>query len=1011
MDSGASLSYLSYNGLNKLKGIHLSKRKTYNERVVVANGRTEPIKTIFDLPLRIKDKEIFLSTRYLPSLTCDLLLGLDAISTLGLRVDGATQTWQMPGSEESFQFEHPQVSGSNHSCHGISAIDETDQLRVKELVDRYRNQTIPADSHTDLVEHVIDVGDHTPIRQYPYQVNPKLQDIIYQEVDKMFSEGVIENSSSGWSNPIVLVKKPDNSYRFCLDFRKLNCVTTKDAYPIPRMNEILDRLSSSKYISKLDLKSAYWSIPLAQDSKEKTAFAVPGKGLFQFKRMPFGLCNAGATFQRLMDNLFGPELMPSVFVYLDDIIIISENLEHHLKLLEEVFQRLLRAKLRINWDKCEFGVSEVSYLGYRITENGLETDLDKVKPILEYPAPRNVKELRRFLGMCSWYRRFIPSFTEIVNSMSMLLRKEQRWTWTEKQQQAFDHLKSLLIRPPILSRPNFNHPFTLQTDASFSGLGCVLTQTFDNQEHVIAYASRSLQKAELNYTVTEKECLAILFGLKKFRPYIEGYRVTVITDHSALRWLTNLTNPTPRLSRWVLELQGLDLEIIHRKGALNHVPDALSRIPENNNLPVDTICMITQADQRDDLWYNNKKDLVEAHPERYPDYKIENNALYRRKFDSLEMVLEGSTEPWKLVVPRNQINTVLQECHDDSAHFGIQKTYDKLSLRYFFPGMWQSVVKYVKSCLACQQVKSPPEKPPGLMNSTPSERPWQKVYMDCMGPYPRSSANNQYILVIEDSFTKWVELAALRVISSRVICEQFKKLIVYRYGAPQAVVTDNAKSFVSHEMTQLLSQLGVKHIRTPPYHAQANMVERKNKDVKRMLRTYTDARQRNWDIHLQEIAFAANTSVNVSTGFTPAMLNFGRELSPINNTLYNKMSLDNNQQTLPFVPELQARNLRGLKDLYDLVQANQLQSSSRQAKYYDRNHRDVRFHVGDLVMRVNFKLSSAVDHYNAGLAKKFLGPFQVVHCVTPVIYELETEDGFPAGRWHIQHLKPFYRRS
>lgn len=471
----------------------------------------------------------------------------------------------------------------------------------------------------------------------------------------------------------------------------------------------------------------------------------------------------------------------------------------------------------------------------------------------------------------------------------------------------------------------------------------------------------------------------------------------------------NLTNPTPRLARWVLEIQGIDMEIIYRKGALNHVPDALSRIPgsyapSDEDAPFNFICAISPTDPEEDLWYQQKRESVKKFPERYPDYKVINDQLFRRKFDSLELVLAGSTEPWKLVIPKGKEKTVLRECHDDSAHFGIQKTYDKLSLKYFFPGMWQAVVRHVKSCRSCQEVKVPAGKAPGLMHSTPSERPWQKVYMDLMGPYPRSSLNNQYILVIEDSFTKWVELIALRTPSSRVIGELFKKFVVFRYGAPQAVVTDNGKCLVSHDMSQLFSQSGIKHIRTPPYHPQANMVERKNRDVKRMLRTYTDARQRQWDVHLHEFAFAANTSVNCSTGYTPALLNFGRELNPIN-TYYSRVT-DVNNSNIPPVPTLQARNLRGVQELYDMVLANQLQATNRQTKYYNQHHRDVNYNVGDLVMRLNFKLSSAADHYKASLAKKYLGPFKIVFAVNPVIFELETLHGFPAGRWHLQHLKP-----
>ncbi|KAI5717968.1 hypothetical protein M8J77_014305 [Diaphorina citri] len=1012
VDTGSTLSYISVHGVRDLQNLHLAKTWIPSEKVIVANGSAETVNFTYDLPLEIQDHRFLLSVRYLPCLTGKLLLGLDAIQYLGLRMNGGDQTWHFPNSEESHPFESRIVdaAATTSSCGGLLTLSTSEKNLLDELLGKFQRMPLPPNSVTDLVKHHIDVQGHQPIRQKPYPVNPKLQEVIHKEVDKMLADGVIRKSSSGWSNPIVLVRKPDNTYRFCLDFRKLNNVTKKDAYPLPNMTSILDQLRSARYISKLDLTSAYWSIALDDDSCEKTAFAVPGRGLFEFVRMPFGLTNATASFQRLMDSLIGPELEPNVYSYLDDVIVVSDTIEQHLRLLETVLDRLHRSKLRINWAKCEFCMSEVTYLGFKVDKTGLKIDPEKLRPVIEYPAPRNLKELRRFLGMCSWYRRFIPDFAETTASLTKLLRKQQKWEWTEAQDQSFEALKQLLVSPPILSRPDFQHPFCVQTDASHSGLGAVLTQTIEGKEHVIAYASRSLSKAELNYTVTEKECLAVVFGCKKFRPYIEGYKVTVITDHSSLRWLHSLTNPTPRLARWALELQSHDLEIIHRKGALNHVPDALSRIPSCSSGESFPVCALNISDSEEDSWYSRKLLAVTEHPERHPDYQVVDNRLYRRRFDSLDLVLQGATEPWKLVIPDQQIPDVLREVHDDAAHFGVEKTYARLTKHYYFPGMWNKVNDYVRTCKACQEVKSPPLKPPGLMNSHPSDGPWQRVYMDLMGPYPRSSRNNVYILVIEDQFTKWVELTALRVASAQVVMEQFKKLVLHRYGAPSVVFTDNGTPFVNNLMSQLLRDLNIQHMRTPPYFPQSNLVERKNRDLKRLIRTYTDARQRNWDVHLSEFAFAINTTVHSSTGYTPALLNFGREL-PSSNTVWSRShpNVDpNNIQDA--APARHVEKLHHLKELYDLVNQNQMQASQRQTRYYNLRRRDVQYNPGDLVMRLNFKLSSAANHYNANLDKKWLGPFVIGRRIGPVIYELLRQDNSDAGRWHVRHLKPFFER-
>jgi Retroviral aspartyl protease./Reverse transcriptase (RNA-dependent DNA polymerase). len=328
VDTGSTLSYISVHGVRDLQNLHLARTWIPSEKVIVANGSAETVNFMYDLPLEIQDHRFLLSVRYLPCLTGKLLLGLDAIQYLGLRMNGGDQTWHFPNSEESHPFESRIVdaAATTSSCGGLLTLSTSEKNLLDELLGKFQRMSLPPNSVTDLVKHHIDVQGHQPIRQKPYPVNPKLQEVIHKEVDKMLADGVIRKSSSGWSNPIVLVRKPDNTYRFCLDFRKLNNVTKKDAYPLPNMTSILDQLRSARYISKLDLTSAYWSIALDDDSCEKTAFAVPGRGLFEFVRMPFGLTNATASFQRLMDSLIGPELEPNVYSYLDDVIVVSDTI-------------------------------------------------------------------------------------------------------------------------------------------------------------------------------------------------------------------------------------------------------------------------------------------------------------------------------------------------------------------------------------------------------------------------------------------------------------------------------------------------------------------------------------------------------------------------------------------------------------------------------------------------------------------------------------------------------------
>lgn len=328
----------------------------------------------------------------------------------------------------------------------------------------------------------------------------------------MLAEGIVEPSKSGWSSPVVLVRKSDGSYRFCVDYRQLNSVTKRDAYPLPYISNILDRLRDARVLSSVDIKSAYWQVPLAESSKEKTAFTVPNRGLFQFRRMPFGLHNAPATWQRLIDAVLGADLEPNVFVYLDDIIIISKDFPTHVEILEKVFQRLTDANLAINWDKCNLCRAELKYLGYTVNRNGLHVDPGKVDAILNYPTPKKVRDVRKFVGLASWYRRFVPNFSSLIAPLTELLKKNRKWKWTREQEQAMEWIKEKLVSAPILSCPDFNLPFFLQTDASSSGLGAILFQQYADGDRVIAYASRSLTASEKKYSVTEQECLAVFVG-------------------------------------------------------------------------------------------------------------------------------------------------------------------------------------------------------------------------------------------------------------------------------------------------------------------------------------------------------------------------------------------------------------------------------------------------------------------------------------------------------------------
>ncbi len=407
---------------------------------------------------------------------------------------------------------------------------------------------------TSIVRHEITTNGSPPIRQRPYRTAPPQRELITQHITSMLEADIIEPSVSPWASPVVLVKKKDGSTRFCIDYRKLNAVTKKDSYPIPHIQESLDLLGQTQYFTTLDLFSGYWQVEMNESSKEYTAFTTYD-GLYQFKVLPFGLCNAPSTFQRLMESVLRGLNWKICLIYIDDIIIFSKSFEEHLAHIDLVFARLRAANIKLKASKCHFAYPQVTYLGHIVSRHGIQPDPDKVSAVREFPIPKKVKDVRSFLGLANYYRRFIKNFAHIAGPLTALLRKNAKFQWTAQCQNAFDTLKQSLISAPILNFPDFTLPFELYVDASLDGLGMTLGQIQNGKDVVIAYAGRSLNSAELSYSATEKEALAVIEGIKKFQPYLHGRKFTVHTDHHALKWLMTIKDVTGRLARWSLFIQ------------------------------------------------------------------------------------------------------------------------------------------------------------------------------------------------------------------------------------------------------------------------------------------------------------------------------------------------------------------------------------------------------------------------------------------------------------------------
>ncbi|KAG0929312.1 hypothetical protein G6F29_012095 [Rhizopus arrhizus] len=798
-------------------------------------------------------------------------------------------------------------------------------------------------STTPLVQHHIDTGDARPISSPPHRASAAENDTINGLIDEMLQQGIIRPSRSPWSSPVVLVPKPDGTVRFCVDYRRLNGVTTKDVYPLTRVDDALHSLGNAKYFSTMDLTSSYCQIELDEESKPKSAF-VCRRGLFEFVRMPFGLCSAPATMQRLMDSVLAGLKWQTCLVYLDDIITFSPTFDQHLKDLREVLSRLRAASLKIKLSKCHFGSNRISFLGYVLSPDGLHTDPEKVRAVASFPVPTSVDGLRSFLGLAGYYRCFISRFSQIAAPLTELLQQDAQWVWSERQQQAFDLLRSSLLTAPVLRFPDFSRSFELHTDgACSSGIGVILCRRDpDNRRaYAVAYASRSLSPAEKNYGVSEVEALAIVWGIKKFAHYLAGTKFTVVTDHHALQFLQSKKSSDlrGRLARWALLLQQHDFSIIYRPGKENTGPDALSRYPVSSSSISSLICSLAVSD------------LVSAQASDRFCIGIRGTSPLPAGFSDESGVLFFGARP---VLPDSLKEEAFDLLHSNTTagHLGVSRTLQRFIRLFYFPNMNEWIKDKVGSCEVCLRVKKPHVTlgHTSMVHSDSPVQPFDTIAIDTFGPLPVSRSGNRYVVVIQCVFSRYVVL----------------------FPVPE-----------NNDVWKLAAHLQVKQKFTPAYHPQSNgLVERFMGTLRNMIISYMDLRshQYTWDEHFGEFMFAYNSSVHEATKLTPFSLVHGREPRSLLSVDFGSLMVS------PFEYQQQVKDY--LSRAFAIVQLENMHTQAKNAIAYNTHRQKPSFQVGDSVL-VYFPVQSNSAMGRSGkLSRCWRGPFLITSILSSDRFDL-----------------------
>lgn len=852
-----------------------------------------------------------------------------------------------------------EVRDREHRSYKLAVIGKhlTDEQRkivealLDQRADHFTSPERPLGRSKNFYHRVRPAGPPFKMKLQP--LSPAYLAVQKENIDKMRSMGVLVDTQSEYATRPTFAPKKGGEIRFCMNFRKLNKMDTiNDNYPIPRSPQLLETFQGMCYFTTLDAASGYWQIPIHPDDRKYTAI-ICEEGHFEHARMPFGLKNAPATYQRMMDTILkGCRNFTQCFI--DDVIIFSRTFEEHVKHVKRVMQVLHEEGLMLRLVKCNFFMPEVEYLGHMVGGGGIRMDEKKLLNIAKFPRPENITAVQRFLGMTGYYRKFIKDYAKISFALSELVKRGKPWEWTEEVQQSFDAVLKAFEQNVVLQHPNYKKKFYVDTDASDAGVGAVLLQKdAEGKLRPIFFASRKLTPGERKWSVREKEALAIVFGVSTFRHHILGTKFEVRSDHQSLQWLMDAK--TGRIARWALLLSEYEpFEVKYRSGQTNKVADALSRMYEDSEcLSEEVFCGATQvesfakvlsrrtptpaelrfAQHRDRFCLRRLTDI-----ESFPNFVIRNGLL--------GIEVEGRFRP---VLPQAMVEDVIKNFHDNPifAHMGPKRTCSHVSELFVVPGLRKVARRILQSCITCQQRKATRPRH-GFLSSKPPQRPFEQVAMDFCGPYKEAADGHRYVLVMIDHFTKYVELVPCKDNRASTVVNAFYREMICRHGVPERLLTDNGSHFRNYMMEALCQVFGCFKAYSSPYYPEGDgQVERFMRNMNDSLAILCDTNLGEWNHYIPGVQFAYNTSIHSVTKLTPFQLVFGRTRRCPFEVDYGAEETDPKR----LAPAKYARTLRNvITSVKRRAQENIQTNWIRMAARYNRGRRELRIKVGQYAL-------------------------------------------------------------